>query len=76
MLSTREWLVVIGVAVAGAAATMVLRAVLFAFRLAYGIVIQSVSALVFWAFVGVIGVFLMRWRMSRRSEQSRASRDA
>ncbi len=68
MLTAREWLVVVGIAVCGAAATMIVRAMLFAFRLAYGIAVQSLSALLFWALIGLLLVFFLRRRPSRRSE--------
>ncbi len=66
MLSAKEWLLVVVVAVVGAAITMIVRAMLWAFRLASGVAIQSISALLVWALVGLAVVALLRWRTARR----------
>lgn len=68
MLSTREWLIIIAIALAGAAATMVYRAMRYAFHIATGIATQSISALLFWAAIGVAVVAVLRLRSARKSK--------
>jgi hypothetical protein len=63
-VTTREWLTIAGIALAGAVATMLLRVMVFAFRIALSIALQALFAVLLWAVVGAVVVMVLRTRSS------------
>lgn len=60
MFTSREWLLIFAVAVVGALGTMVYRAMTMAFRFVAGVAGQYLSALGFWAAIGLAAVLVLR----------------